>query len=73
MADKAYWFVFKHCGDAPRMKHDTQQEALDEAKRIAQINPGITIYVCKVLLEVKYDENPYRIKQLGKSREHEIK
>lgn len=68
--NNCYWFVYRQGGNAPAHKHETQEEALNEARRLAQCAPQVCHYVCKVLLEVTYDENPYRIKQLGKKRDH---
>ena len=71
MSEKSYFFVFRQGSYHPVCKHETQQAALDEAKRLAEMSPQVMHYVCRVLLEVKYDLNPFRIKQLGKKRCHE--
>lgn len=70
MMNKSYFYVIKSCGAAPKHRHETQQEALQEAKRLAEMNPQVVFTVCRALLEVKFDKNPYRIKQLGKRRDH---
>lgn len=34
-----FWLVWNLAGDAPRKKHETQDSAIEEAKRLARLYP----------------------------------
>jgi len=48
---KEHYMVFKEGGYPPKKKHDTLEEALSEARRLAKSELG-TFYVMKVLHSV---------------------
>jgi len=50
---KAFYMVYKDEGQACRIKHNTLESALQEAKRLARVNPGDTFIVLKGFLSAK--------------------
>ena len=45
-----YWFVHKPVsGNAPKVKHESYKSAADEARRLAQLNPGVTFFVLEAV------------------------
>jgi len=47
---KPYYYVFKPgSGHPPTKKHETQQAAVDESMRLANLHPSQAFEVCKVI------------------------
>ena len=45
-----YWFVHKPVlGNVPKVKHDSYKSAADEARRLAQLNPGVKFFVLEAV------------------------
>lgn len=45
LSEESYWVVFRVGGDAPTRRHKTFSTALEEAKRLANANPGVEFVV----------------------------
>ncbi len=58
---KKIWCVFNPNGRAPSHVHDSKGSAINEAKRLAQINPGHKFYVmegvgCAEKVDIAYHD-----------------
>lgn len=47
----SFWCVYRDGGGAPTKRHTTEKEALKEAERLAENNPGATFYVLQSVSE----------------------
>lgn len=59
------WCVFQPQGKAPRATHHTIDAAINEAKRLAELNPGSEFYVmesCGVAIKQSVSYYPHRDK-----------
>lgn len=52
MADK-FWFVWAPTGRAPTHKHSTRRSAVNEAERLARMNPDTEFVVLESLATVQ--------------------
>lgn len=46
------WFIWTKRGRPPRFAHDTEESAMDEAKRLALLNPEQKFHVMRSLAKV---------------------
>lgn len=44
-----FWFVWNPQGNAPTYRHPSEQSAVDEAERLARLNPGHKFVVLEAL------------------------
>lgn len=51
-----FWMVWKNGGNAPTFQHLTEQDAINEAKRLARAIRGETFYVLRSVLECVSDD-----------------
>ncbi len=51
--DKKFWLVWRPTGNAPRKKHSSRKQALEEAKRLAAESPNAKFYVLEATDELE--------------------
>lgn len=50
----------------PTKRHITFNEAQDEARRLAKLNPNKVFFICRVLQSLQYSDNPFIYKAYKK-------
>ena len=69
MEKDAFYLVWKSGGDAPTKRHELVESAREEARRLAESNPGMEFFIMRVIEGVTYSENPWRMRNFKKQKE----
>lgn len=59
-----FWMVYGEGRQAPTRKHQTREEAVNEAQRLAKLNVGTAFYVLAAWLRVAADEPVVKVEAL---------
>lgn len=55
-AKERFWMIYGVGQGAPTIRHESKGQALDEAKRLARNNPGITFVILEAVTAVTKNE-----------------
>lgn len=60
-----FWMVYGEGKGVPTRKHETREEAVNEAQRLAKLNVGTKFYVLFAQMQVTADEPVVKVEALG--------
>jgi len=67
MIEKSFYLVWRSGGLSPTHRHENVDLARAEAKRLAQVEPGIEYFVLRAVEGHFYSEYPWRTRSFCKS------
>jgi hypothetical protein len=65
---ESFYVVWNPMDHNPIKRHDSLESAREEAKRLAQANPGIEFITLRAIQGITYSADPWRIRQFCKSK-----
>jgi hypothetical protein len=63
---ESIYVVWRVSGDSPKCRHASIEQALNEAKRLADLNHGEEFIVLRAISSVTYRDSPYVTKCYSK-------
>ena len=60
-----FWMVWREGSSAPEHKHTSKAAAVNEAERLAKLNPDQTFYILKTTAAVRANSSISRIKLIA--------
>lgn len=67
MTERSLYLVWNPGGENPKHQHANVELARTEARRLAELNPGIEFYVLRAVEGVEYRNDPWRYRTFCKS------
>lgn len=64
--DKSFYMVWRGGGLNPTVRHENIDKAREEARRLAQSEPGIEFFVLRAVEGHTYNEYPWRTRSFCK-------
>jgi hypothetical protein len=68
MPTESFYVVWNPADRNPIKRHDDVQSATEEARRLAQANPGIEFITLRAIKGITWRDDPWRIRDFCKSK-----
>ena len=65
---ESFYVVWNPADHNPIRRHDSIEQATEEARRLAQANPGIEFIVLRAIQGITWSADPWRTRNFCKSK-----
>ncbi len=68
MSNESFYVIWNPTDRNPMLRYETVELATTEARRLAELNPGLEFMVLRSLMGVTWRNDPWRVRQFCKSK-----